>query len=102
MSKHVLLSLVAEASNLFSIHFLPLFAERLTAEINLAPRTGNNHAGNGKVWKCWSLQGSPRNDLESSPLVSDLHAPCMDLSGISTAELVIWCPQPLCFGACPQ
>lgn len=86
---HVFLSLVAEASNLFSLRFFPLFAEGLTAEINLIPRTGNNHAGNGKAWKCWSLRGSPRNDLESSPLVSNLHPSYMDHSGISAAELLL-------------
>lgn len=89
-SNHVFLSLVAEASNLFSIHFLPLSAEGLTAEINLVPRTGNNHTRNGKVWKCWSLQSSLRNDLESWPLVSNLHPACMEHGGISAAGSPLW------------
>lgn len=94
-SKQVFLSLVAEVSNLFSIHFLPLSAEGLTAEINLVPRTGNNHTRNGKVWKCWSLQSSLRNDLESWPLVSNLRSDCMEQGCISAAGSLLWYPQSI-------
>lgn len=43
---------------------MPLFAEGLTAEINLASRTGNNCAGNGKVWSvgaCGVVRGMTLN-----------------------------------------